>query len=709
MPKQAVAVELFYDGGWHDLVTSSDVLADTPITIMRGDGAESAAPRPASIALRLANDDDMYRTSNPLSPLYGKVGIGTPMRVSVAGQIRGYVEANVWKADETPDFRRTPKRGVAWVDVQGSGLLGRIAQWSDDVVSPLRLATEGLAGLIGYWPLEDKAGTAYGSPVVPGTSSVFMNGLSFGSQNSPPGGGTGLDNAPGSDTPGFRVLPGGDPNGTTGWQFSKVAYYGALDQTVGATNGLGGLAVVNGGGVRIYTSANLGTTTLLVNDGGGNVLATSSPSTAGYQWTGRWIMMHLEATYSAGTTTVTAYWQGVGDAGFSSFAVSYSGVPSDILAVNGAAPAGSTTGHIAVVKGFSSSLRSAARVKAFLSYPGELALTRAGRLFDQSSIPYYVSANWAKSAPMGPQGQGPLSDQLLLVRDTEDGLMYDFRTEGRIWLTARADRQNQTPKLTLDATPGASGMPRRPAEVTDDVPVHNIVTVSQLGGGDFTVEDDTSIMGTQPPPAGRGQYKQTVNVNLSNPDADLPQVAAWYLGRGTVAKPRYPTVEVDLSRLAGAALAAVEAVDIGDVILITNYREYTIRLFVVGYTETIGTHTRGIVFTCAPDDQFNVLTIGTGRLVARTTVLNADITASATSLTLKTSDPLEQFRVGSNAVPVLIGGELITLGTVAAVAGTGPFTQSVTGCTRAVNGIVKAHTAGDPVLVQNPLIAIRRN
>lgn len=853
MAKQQVALELFYDGAWNDLVTPAvDVMADS-IVITRGDGADSAAFRPAQIDARLNNDDDRYRISNPNSPLYGKVGLATPMRVSVSGQVRGYVEASTWKAGETNDFVPGSGRGLAWVDVSGGGLLQRVGQWTAPVKSPLRRQTEGLAGLIGYWSLEDKAGTVYGSPLIPGTYSTFMGGHSFGSQNSPPGGGTAVDKALGGDFPGFRVAPGGDPNGTAGWQHNKVIFLGQLDTSVGSGNNIAFVDLLNGSTVNLYTTPSAGTTTLTVSDGAGTIVATSSPSTAGYQWTGRWIMVHVEAVYSAGTTTVTAYWRAVGS-GYSSFGVSYSGVPSDVFSVDSDIAGGSSFGHMAVVKGFASSLRSANRATAFESYPKEIALTRAGRLLDENNVPYYVSANWAKSAPMGPQGIDSLAKQLLEIRDTEDALIFDVRAEGRIWITARADRLNQSAKLVLDAAPGQSPMPGRPTEVTDDVPVHNIVTASQRGGGDFTAEDDTSSMGTAPPPAGRGEYRQTVNVNLGSPDADLPQVAYWYLGRGTVAKPAYPTVTVDLTGLggtnlnptfeqniadwtgfggsitqtnflphdglfcmklvpdgvsatsrtecgsvtgaapgqswrgdawvkndvsrnvqpninwfgasgflgttngavtpltaftwrqiavvgtapAGATSASlsidmvgtppasnqlyidqaiirrtliydIENVDIGDVLQIINYREYTIRLFVLGYVETINTHTRQIVFTCADDQQFNVSTIGTGRLAARTTTLNAAITTTATTIVTKTSDPLEQFRTGSNSVPVLIDGELITLGTVGAVTGTGPFTQTITGCTRSVNGIVKAHLINAPVLVQNPIIAVRRN
>lgn len=702
MAKQAVKVELFYDGIWNDITAADDVFADTPIVITRGDGAESAAPRPATISLRLANDDDRYRTSNPMSPLYGKVGLNTPMRVSVGTSIRGYVEASTWEADETPDFRATPKRGMAWVDVTGGGLLQRIGQWSKNVKSPLRLATENLAGLTLYFPLEDKAGTVYGTPVVPGTSSLFMTGYSFGSQNSPPGGGTAVDRAPGASFPSFIALPG-DPASTVGWQANQVVYLGEFGNAVGEFDPIMFVSLMNGWGAVLQMNANAQTTKLRMFDAAGNEPAASTVSTAGYQWSGRWLMVHIEATYSAGTTTVAAYWRGVGESSWSTFSTSFSGVPSDVQNLVVSMPEGSSFGHLAVVKGFASALTSGARVTAFESHPDELAAVRFGRLMDESNVPYYVSTNWGASHPMGPQGIDPLPKQILETRDTDDALIFDFRTEGRVFFRARRDRENQTPVLTLNAAPGQSGMPGRPAEKVDDVPIHNVVTASQRGGGDATRQDDTGPKGTADPPAGAGEYRQTVDVNTADPDTDLSQLANWYLRRGTVNEPRYPTVTVDLTRLSGAALTAVEAVDIGDVILISNYREYTIRLFVLGYVETITTHTRKIVFTCAPDRQFNVGVLDTNRLQARSSTLNAGITSSATSLTLKMTDVLEQWRPGNNAVPVLIGGELITLGTVGAVSGTGPWTQAVTGCTRAVNGIVKAHSAGDPVVVDQPI------
>src|SRR6185369_14234236 len=131
MAKQNLGLELYYSGSWHNLVTSSEVFSGASVTIRRGLGDESGGwPRPAQVTAQLDNSADKYRTTNPESPLYGLAGRNTPMRASVGGTVRAVVEASSWSADQTPDFRDSPRRGKAWVDVTGSGLLQRIGQWT---------------------------------------------------------------------------------------------------------------------------------------------------------------------------------------------------------------------------------------------------------------------------------------------------------------------------------------------------------------------------------------------------------------------------------------------------------------------------------------------------------------------------------------------------------------------------------------------------
>lgn len=707
MAKQNVKVEIFYGGSWHELVATNQVLEAAPIVISRGNTDESQAPKPSQITFRLKNDDDSFRTSNPLSPLYGKAGLNTPIRVSVSSNIRGYGEASSWKADQTSDFRRSPLRGSAWVDVEAGGLLRRIGQWSRAVTSPLTLYDDQLTTLVGRFRMEDAAGSTVATSSVPGSSNVLLRGHSFGSQNSPPGGGTAVD--VGTNPRAQFVYALGDPGSTVGWQASRVMYIdrftgGGIADPVMAVNVLAGesnrLFLING---------DTGALTLQ-GFGGDGITFSADFVSGGYNFTGKWIMFQFQASYSGGTTTIGASWRAIGDSGWLGISTTYTGVPSQPYFTASALLPGCSYGHVVVARGFTEDLTADARFDAFSGHPGETAAGQFLRLCDENNVPRYVGTRYLESQLMGPQGGTlPLAKLFEIEQTTDDGLIFDHRTEGKVMFMGVADRLNQTPSLTLDAHANPTGMPALPAEVTDDLPVNNIVTAKQQGGGDFTARDDTSSMGTQDPPNGRGEYKQDVNVSVGNPNLKLPQQAYWWLGRGTVDLPRFPTVSVDLDALRGnpTQVAAVEAVDVGSVIEIVNYREYTIRLYVLGYRETIGTHSRGIVFTCAPDQQFQTGVLdGPGRLQCRATTVHGTITASATTLILMSSDVLEVWRPGVSTAHIMVEGEEIALGTIGSP-GAGPLPPfvvwTVTGCTRAVNGISKAHSGESPVKVVRPI------
>ena len=177
---------------------------------------------------------------------------------------------------------------------------------------------------------------------------------------------------------------------------------------------------------------------------------------------------------------------------------------------------------------------------------------------------------------MGPQPVATLAEHFQEIVTTDDALLFDDRTNIRLRLLCRLDRYNQTPALELSP----ADLPALPREVIDDLPIHNLVTASQRDGGEAVAEDSTGPLGTQPPPDGAGEYRQRVDVNLAVPPWQLPQVANWWLRRGTVDLPRLPQVTIDLTPLSPAKIAEVEAVDVGDVITIDGFREDLIRLYV---------------------------------------------------------------------------------------------------------------------------------
>jgi hypothetical protein len=700
MGKQALKVELFYGGAWVDV--SSKVLVDTPVTITRGDSDDSPSIRPATAVLRFKNQDDLMRTTNPVSPLYGKAGINTPIRISVGSAARFYGECKSFSADQTDDFRKSPLRGNAWVDVQAGGLLQRVLGWTRSVKSPMRLFDDGLSNVIGRWRMEDPAGSLVASSDVTGAQNVALFGHSFGSQNSPPGGGTAVD--AGSKPFAQFVFAAGDPQSTAGWQISKLIYIdrltggGILDPVLACN-------VLDGQGSRIFQlNGDTNEITLHGSNAAGGVLFDQTFSSGGYTWTGKWIMFQFQASYSSGTTTIGASWRAIGDASFLGVSTTYSGVTSQPYYSVAAVLPGCSYGHFVAVKGFTDDLTSDARFDAFSGHPGERASYRIDRLCNENGIPHFVGPAFDSSQKMGPQGADTIQNLFQVIKSTDDGLIFDLVNDLKIMYWSMADRFNQSPALTLDAASvGSHGMPSLPAEVTGADPVHNIVTAKQADGGEVTARDDTTVLGTQDPPDGVGEERFDVDVNVYNPALQLVQEAHWWLNRGTVNLPRFPTVTIDVTRLSAPRLAAVEAVDVGKVIEIVNYRENTIRLYVLGYKEIIGTHTRTLVFTCMPDQQFDVGVLNTNHLQARFTIVFPALDATSTTLTLFNGEPTEQWRPGVSGVHIMLGGEEIILGTIGARSGSNPYSWTVTGCTRSVNGVVKSHTITEFVRVKDPI------
>ncbi|MCI0384594.1 hypothetical protein [Streptomyces sp. CNQ085] len=76
-----LVVELWIDGAWVDI--TGDVRTSQDITIDRGRRDWGAYTDPGSCKLRLNNRHGRYSPRNPRSPLYGKIGRNTPIRVRV--------------------------------------------------------------------------------------------------------------------------------------------------------------------------------------------------------------------------------------------------------------------------------------------------------------------------------------------------------------------------------------------------------------------------------------------------------------------------------------------------------------------------------------------------------------------------------------------------------------------------------------------------
>jgi hypothetical protein len=694
MPRNDVAFELFYGGAWHDLVVADSVLAGQQITIQRGDGAESAALRPASLTAQLNNDEDLFRTSNPESPLYGEVGRSTPVRVSVGGVVRGYTQASRWEAGETRDFRAHPKRGSAWVDIEAGGLLQQINQWKEPLKSPIVRQTLALPNLIGFWPLEDvREAVQLSTPMPGGVPGSYTGAVTLGEEERPAGASATALAGSGA------VLSGQFLTSTaSGYQLSfgariPATLTGAYQEIFRWTDTLGRVWAweINDANFawRIY---NPDSTTLDYQSAGYGSLDPD-----------QWVRYHIVVSVSGSTLTYEPDWWpegGVDNGGATlTFSSTATGQPKTWRTP---ATVYATDAHYCGVYAVADAdLESVDLVFGFQGHAGEVAGGRFARLLTEHGLEWTLGGGDPNlSQQMGPQRPLTLADLLKEVRDTEDGVMFDEIDDLRVVFLLRDARYNQA-AVSIDVTE----LPARPREVTDDLGVHNIVTVSQRDGGEATAEDSTGPLGSQASPDGIGPYETTVDVNISD-EADLPGLAEWWLNRGTVDLPRYPQVTVNLAALDASRVAVIEAVDVGGVIEITGYRENPLRLQVVGYTEKIGwPSARTITFTTVPDQQFvtGVYDAETSRYDLRTATMGAAAGPTATTLTVAITDDEEWSTTA--AYELTIAGELVGVpaGGMGARTGTpGAYQQVITGAARSKNGVRKTLPAGAGVHVATP-------
>jgi hypothetical protein len=704
MAKNDVAFEIFYDNTWHDLVVNDQVLAEQSIVITRGSRGQTGGIPPTVITARLNNADDLLRPGNPESPLYGKAGIGVPVRVSVGGSVRGRGEAASFKSGQTRDFRKTPKRGKAWVDIEAGGTLQRVNQWAARIRSPFYIYNTSItsAPLVGYWPLEDARGTRYAFTPVDGATSGPVTNLAFESQYRPAGSDplADVDAAP-TSTEGYFVP--GSAASTAGWQISWVQKLTTFDPA--ETYSLMFWHTSNNVDWSLLYSA--GNWVLTGSNGFSEVVAANiNLGNAG------WILWNVEASYSGGTTNIEVTYTveeffGLGVDGV--FGDTYAG-PTGTLEkwfVTGLTITDMSVGHVLglnVTKDVED-LGSDNRGNALAGRVSEQVDFRFFQIFETYlGLPTYINSGTTPSVLMAAQRSGSLPEILAELVATDDALVFDHRTDPQIQLVLRSFRYNQTP-FTIDVTE----LPFPPPDTEDDAGVWNVSKLVQPDGGVFSARDDTGPRGTQAPPDGiseRVQPDLAVNIDDQPGAEDMAQHANWWLRRGTVDLPRYPQVTINLAALDAARVAVLQEIDVGDVIEITGYRENTIRLHVLGYTETIGwPNARTLVLNCAPDQQFvlGVWNDDDSRWDLATSTLAVQAGPTATTLTLAMT--ADEAWSQTSAYDLFIAGEQIgvPVGGMGARTGTlGAYTQTLTGAVRSKNGVRKTLTAGSPVNVATP-------
>jgi hypothetical protein len=693
MAKQDVKVEIFYDGIWHDIAADDEVFERDPIVCLRGDGDESAAPRPAQVNATLDNRAQKYNPRDPMSPLYGKAGRNTPCRLTVGSSVRNVVQLSSWAPDRSIDY--TPAkyaatgRGDAWTEIEGGGLLRAIGQDTEPLRSAFFRSSVRYTTSTGYWSGEDGRRTSIISSAGPGGPD--RPALATSDTHDAIDGPVSSDRLfTNGDEDGYQIegtfASGG--SGTTGWEFSFVSKL--VEEPTGGNSG-GLMNITATGDWYWQISVLAGQYRLSVGQVGGVVNASTDFSNDGIP-PDRWLLWILSVTRSGSTCTWTLRWidefgqEGVQTGTFTS---SDPGTLSGWFIQTSEWNREAGYGHIIGINGHAENLYANERFNAWIGHRGETTADRFGRLMNEEGRDWTLVGASSDGINMGVQPIDTLTGLLQEIRDTEDGLLFDTRDSVGLTFVTRPARYNRPVVLEL-TWPGDISMPL--PQVIDDLDTHNLITVKQRDGGQAVVEKTDGPLSTEQPPDGVGVAKQTIDVNVWDQTVMLPELAYHWLNRGTVDASRYPQVTVDLVARPGLATAAA-AVDIGDVISLAGIEADPVIMYVIGIKEVIGTHTRKITYTCRPNQHFDVGEYDSTarRADSKTSTLNANATTTGTSLVVRFTSYYDGWSTTAEPYDWIVGGERIRVTSMGAITGSGPYTQTAT-VQRSINGVVKSHT-----------------
>jgi hypothetical protein len=362
-------------------------------------------------------------------------------------------------------------------------------------------------------------------------------------------------------------------------------------------------------------------------------------------------------------------------------------------------------GHLALWGPTSPTTATAARY--YSGHVGELTARRAERLCDEHGVSFTSTGDRDASAPMGPQYPGTFLEVLgecakveaagsrapILV-EQRAALGLHFNTLASLYLP-------RTAGLTLDFTEGQLSPPVDPTP--DDLGMVNDATAERRDGGQARAQVTGGPRGITA--AGRVDRGETFDV-LSN--ANLPDIAGWWVHHGTWDEDRYPMLRTNLRSLStrtdGAALvAAVQTLDPGGLVVIQNTPLWIsaedVYQLMLGLTESIHTDEWLIDAHTTPALPFAVPTVEDDEGYQ---ILGSD--SAVTAEALDTTETGVDINCGAGPdwvyetdFDIVIGGERMTVTAVAAMAGTFPNRTTTLTVTRSVNGIVKSHATAAAV------------
>lgn len=691
-------VELYLDSVWVDV--TAYVRTEPGITITFGIQNETGTADPSSCALVVDNTGGRFSPRNAEGPYYGLLKRNTPLRVSAGAVVRYVGEVSEFPA------RWDPTGNNVWTPLTASGVLRRLERYSA-LQSPLSwfipTLGSGVGGdVIGYWPTEDAAGSTQFASGLPGGQPLAII--------------SGTPNYAGVDTGRAGSAP------VAGWE--GVAAAANLSAGAGATGfTVGFLCTIPDAGttdeaelIAFYTSGTAYLWRILYNaDSGGQLRVVVWENNAGV------ITETFNMSYAFnGMNGVSRYvkLEAVQDGADVDFAFSCNPGPGTY---NGTVTTATVTGPFGIVGGRATNLTGEVGIShivvgdtnnailvfgftdAMNGWAGESVEDRFDRVTEAIGVTGAVLTNTtggtADSMTLGAQ---PITDPLTVLRDGEaadGGILRDSLNEiNEIVYLTRRGMYNSTPVLELDYAAGHLSPPLEP--VDDDQLLANDVIVTRTGGGSSRATDLTSPLNANDYPDGVGTYQKAATLNVET-DAQTADVANWLLSLGTLDKPRFPRLTVDVVANPSLRAAVDDNLRPGRYITVENLPDWaaqgTVHLLCLGWTEQITAAQRMFTLNCVPAAGYDVVRLNDttyGRLDSDTTTTSEALDTTETGVDytggtwITTATHPTEF-----PFDIEIGGEVMTVTSA---------TSSTFTVTRSVNGVVKTHLTGQPVRLARP-------
>ncbi len=640
-------------------------------------------------------------------------GLGTPNTWTVEGS-----------AEITPDDRRftgelsslPPQWDTSGNDVyikaQAADVTRRLSKGATVVDSPLATLFSALAAT-GYWKCEDGSqSTSLANSVAGGIRAVFTD-ISFGKPSDLPA------------TAGAITMNSVDSMVTFTPKTVANTGFACFDWAMKMQAVPSGSTTVfnlycTGGTIGIVAFVVTSTTYAISVYGTDNVLITSNSTL----WTtntvpSNWNLFRIQLTQSGGNVQLDLGWYHPGENVLTgAAALIFAGTAGRFSRgdlVGRTDTIGAQFCHLFFGQFFLDNT-AGGYVEAASAFAGETTVERFARVATANGIGYQIIGSTADAEPMGAQSIDTPLNILFDCNDTERGQIYPDRNSLDLLFRTRRSLLNQFGPQ-IDYSLEELG-PLVPEPIPDDALLRNTVTATRPQDSSTGFAQITDgVKGTD----SAGVVPGSINTSpfLSS---RLDDMAAFDAFLGTWDEDRWTNIQVELVRQNYVLTATkirkahiLAHLDIGDLFSIINPPVWLppdeIKLMIQGVDEVLGNRTWRFVWNTSPYGPFivNDLTQSIAsayRVAATTSTVTGSLTSTATgaaAFTITTPAGSKLWgttatKPGNFPLDVAIGGEVITLSAITGT--TSPQTADISA--RSVNGVVKAHSAGDSIQVANP-------